>query len=112
MQVEDTNDLNDVVKKLKSNPEVCIQIQPLKNMQMAVVTDASCGNDGHHSQKGQIELSLVEERSTAESGELDLSSRDAGLVKWTWRFTLDESTAERAAGREVQHQGMAGRHED
>ena len=54
LTVEDIVDLNEVVKKLKETPEMAIKIQPLTNMQLAVVTDASFGNNGHHSQGGQM----------------------------------------------------------
>eukprot|EP00435_Cladocopium_sp_Y103_P012580 s2098_g3.t1 len=57
MVVEDLIQLNEVVKVLKDSAELTIQIQPLKNMQLAVITDASFGNDGFHSQGGQMILS-------------------------------------------------------
>lgn len=48
MVVEDLVQLNDVVKNLKESPDLTIKIQPLKDMQLAVITDASFGNDGFH----------------------------------------------------------------
>ena len=37
-------------------PELCVRIQRLMNMRFGVVSDASSGNDGMHSQSGQIIL--------------------------------------------------------
>ncbi|CAL1132850.1 unnamed protein product [Cladocopium goreaui] len=56
-KVEDVMALNDVIRSVKKVPELCIRIQPLVNMKFGVVSDASFGNDGMHSQSGQIILS-------------------------------------------------------
>ena len=56
MTVEDLIQLNEVVRGLKETAEVTLQVQPLKEMQLAVITDASFGNDGFHSQGGQMIL--------------------------------------------------------
>ena len=53
-KVEDILALNEVVRGVKRVPELCIRIQPLMNMRFGVVSDASFGNDGMHSQSGQI----------------------------------------------------------
>ena len=54
--VEDIIQLNEVVRNLKSSADVALKIQPLSNMQLAVITDASFGNDEFHSQGGQMIL--------------------------------------------------------
>lgn len=57
LKVEDLIQINDVVKNLKANAEIAVKIQPLRSMQLSVITDASFGNNGHHSQGGQVILS-------------------------------------------------------
>lgn len=57
LKVEDLLLINDVVKNLKANAEIAVKIQPLRNMQLSVITDASFGNNGYHSQGGQVVLS-------------------------------------------------------
>ena len=54
MKVEDLYLLNKVVRNLKKNSQMATKIQPLKEMQLAVVTDASFANDEFHSQGGQM----------------------------------------------------------
>ena len=57
MVVEDLISLNEAVKEIKSHADSTISVQPLSKMKLAVVTDASCGNHGFHSQGGQMILS-------------------------------------------------------
>ena len=52
MVVEDLISLNEAVKEIKSHADSTISVQPLSKMKLAVVTDASCGNHGFHSQGG------------------------------------------------------------
>ena len=40
LKVEDLFSLNEVIKGLKKTAELTIQVQPLQEMQLAVVTDA------------------------------------------------------------------------
>ena len=54
MKVEDLYTLNEVIKQLKKSSDLSLKIQPMKEMKLAVITDASFGNDGFHSQGGQM----------------------------------------------------------
>ena len=56
LTIEDIVSLNAVVKNLTENSHVSILIQPLKNMKLSIVTDASFANSGYHSQGGQVLL--------------------------------------------------------
>ena len=56
LTIEDITSLNAVIKGLKENASLTIRIQPLLNMRLSIVTDASCANNGFHSQGGQILL--------------------------------------------------------
>ena len=55
-RIEDITALNDVIRSVKKVPDMSIRLQPLVNMKFSVVTDASFGNDGYHSQGGQMIL--------------------------------------------------------
>ena len=55
-KVEDIIALNEVIRGVKKVPQVSIRLQPLKRMKFSVITDASFGNDGFHSQGGQMIL--------------------------------------------------------
>eukprot|EP00913_Durusdinium_trenchii_P026417 g24785.t1 len=54
MKVEDLYTLNEVIKQLKKSSDLSLKVQPLKEMKLAVITDASFGDDGFHSQGGQM----------------------------------------------------------
>ena len=54
MKVEDLCCLNEVIKQLKNSSNLCLKVQPLTKMRLAVITDASFGNDGFHSQGRQM----------------------------------------------------------
>ena len=73
MKVDDLYTLNEVVKGLKKNSQLAMKIQPLRNMQLAVVTDASFGNV--HSQGGQMIVSH-------EPGLRDGKPVKANLIWW------------------------------
>lgn len=57
MKVEDLMGINQAIAEIKKNPGLETKIQPLKNMRLAVITDASFGNNGFHSQGGQMIIS-------------------------------------------------------
>ena len=61
LTVEDIVALNDVVKRAKERSSLTIRIQPLRRMKLAVVSDASWGNAGFHSQGGHVLLAHEEE---------------------------------------------------
>ena len=75
MVVEDLISLNEAVKEIKSHADLTISIQPLSKMKLAVVTDASFGNHGFHSQGGQMILSH-------EDGLKDANEVTANLLWW------------------------------
>eukprot|EP00435_Cladocopium_sp_Y103_P050345 s671_g15.t1 len=54
LTVEDLVAINEAVRRIKQAPELKIRIQPLKEMKLSIVTDASFGNHGYHSQGGQM----------------------------------------------------------
>lgn len=54
LKIEDILAINDTVKNLKANAEFAVNLQPLTNMKLSVVTDASFANNGYHSQGGQM----------------------------------------------------------
>ena len=54
LTIEDIIQANQVVKALKQSSNLSLRIQPLKNMKMSVITDASFANNGYHSQGGHI----------------------------------------------------------
>lgn len=54
LTVEDLMAINETVKLLKENAQLSIRIQPIANMKIAVITDASFANDGFHSQGGHV----------------------------------------------------------
>ena len=54
LTVEDIIHANEVVKALKLESGLSIKIQPLVEMKLSIVTDASFANNGYHSQGGQI----------------------------------------------------------
>ena len=56
LRVEDLQLLNEVVKAIKEKKDMHIRIQPLRNMKLSLVTDASFGNNGFHSQGGHVIL--------------------------------------------------------
>lgn len=56
MKVKDLVKLNDVIRRLKASSEMTPKIQPLKDMQLAVMAGASFGNASLHSQGGQMIL--------------------------------------------------------
>eukprot|EP00434_Breviolum_minutum_P024807 symbB.v1.2.021909.t1/scaffold1920.1/size100294/3 len=56
-EVEDMQAMNEVVRNLKKNPALAVRVQPLRDMMLSVVSDASFGNDNLHSQGGQMIIS-------------------------------------------------------
>ena len=56
LTVEDILNANEVVKALKAESGLSVKIQPLKEMKLSIVTDASFANNGYHSQGGQVLL--------------------------------------------------------
>ena len=57
LKVEDIQAMNEVVRNLKKNPALAVRVQPLRDMMLSVVSDASFGNDNLHSQGGQMIIS-------------------------------------------------------
>ena len=56
MTIEDVLAMNETVRNIKKDPSLTIRLQPLKDMKFCVVSDASFGNQGLHSQGGQMIL--------------------------------------------------------
>jgi hypothetical protein len=54
LKIEDILAINDTVKRLKETAEFAVILQPLHNMKLSIVTDASFANNGYHSQGGQM----------------------------------------------------------
>ena len=54
LKIEDILAINGTVKRLKETAEFAVILQPLHNMKLSIVTDASFANNGYHSQGGQM----------------------------------------------------------
>ena len=75
LTIEDVCNLNAVVKQAKEEAELTIRIQPLQRMRFGVVSDASWGNAGFHSQGGHIIIS--HEKELHEAGQAK-----ANVIAW------------------------------
>ena len=54
LTIEDILAINETVKALKEKADLSVRIQPIPNMKIGVVTDASFANSGFHSQGGHV----------------------------------------------------------
>ena len=56
LKIEDILMMNETVKRLQESSQLTLRIQPLRSMKFSIVTDASFGNNGFHSQGGHVVL--------------------------------------------------------
>eukprot|EP00913_Durusdinium_trenchii_P024573 g23067.t1 len=92
MNVEDLMAMNDAIKQIKENPGLEIGIQPIRGMKLAVITDASFGNHGFHSQGGQMIISHEEGLREGLSAKANLLWWRSGRLQRVVNSTLAAET--------------------
>lgn len=92
LKIEDILAANEVVKQLKAQADLAIQIEPLKRMRFSVVTDASFANDGFHSQGGHLVLAHEASLSGGGSARTNIVSWRSGKLQRVVNSTLAAET--------------------
>ena len=98
LKVEDLYHINDVVKMLKSQSKMAVKIQPLRNMKLGVVTDASYANDGFHSQGGHIVLAHEAELKDGQAVRANVLTWRSGKLQRVVNSTLAAETQSLSRG--------------
>lgn len=98
LKVEDLYHINDAIKQLKEQSKLAIQIQPLVNMRLSVVTDASFANSGFHSQGGHVLIAHEAELRTGVPTRTNLISWRSGKLQRVVNFTLAAETQSLSRG--------------
>jgi len=98
LKIEDILAANEVVKQLKAQADLAIQIQPLRRMRFSVVTDASFANDGFHSQGGHLVLAHEASLSGGGSARTNIVSWRSGKLQRVVNSTLAAETQSLSRG--------------
>eukprot|EP00435_Cladocopium_sp_Y103_P038273 s1873_g10.t1 len=97
-KIEDILAGNEVVRNVKKNAELCIRIQPLRAMKFCVVSDASFGNDGMHSQGGQMIVCHEEGLQNNEKVRANVLCWRSGRIQRVVNSTLAAETQSMSRG--------------
>ena len=98
LTVEDVCNLNAVVKQAKQEAEMVIRIQPLQRMRFGVVSDASWGNAGFHSQGGHIIMSHEKELHETGVAKANVIAWRSGKLQRVVKSTLAAETQSLSRG--------------
>ena len=98
LKVEDLYSINDVIKVMKQNAKVSVMIQPLDQMKLGVVTDASYANDGFHSQGGHVIIAHEPQLSSGGSARANVLSWRSGKLQSVVNSTLAAETQSLSRG--------------
>ena len=98
LTVEDLVSINEVIKVLKENADLTIKIQPLKQMRLSVITDASFANSGFHSQGGHLVVAHEKELANGELVTANVITWRSGKLQRVVNFTLAAETQSLSRG--------------
>ena len=98
LKVEDLYHINDAIKQLKEKSRLAIQIQPLRNMRLSVVTDASFANCGFHSQGGHVLIAHEADLRSGKATKTNVISWRSGKLQRVVNSTLAAETQSLSRG--------------
>ena len=98
MKIEDVTALNDTVRCIKKNAGLTLRIQPLVNMKFSVVSDASFGNQGLHSQGGQMILCHEDGLQNNKAAKTNILCWRSGRIQRVVNSTLAAETQSLSRG--------------
>ncbi|CAL1161943.1 unnamed protein product, partial [Cladocopium goreaui] len=98
MKIEDVTALNDTVRCIKKNAGLTLRIQPLVNMKFSVVRDASFGNQGLHSQGGQMILCHEDGLQNNKAAKTNILCWRSGRIQRVVNSTLAAETQSLSRG--------------
>lgn len=98
LTVEDLVSINEVIKVLKENADLTIKIQPLKQMRLSVITDASFANSGFHSQGGHLVVAHEKELANGELVTANVITWRSGKLQRVVNSTLAAETQSLSRG--------------
>ena len=96
--VEDLLSINEVIKGLKANADLTIKIQPLRQMRLSVITDASFANSGFHSQGGHLVVAHEKELAEGELVTANIITWRSGKLQRVVNSTLAAETQSLSRG--------------
>ena len=98
LTVEDLLGINEVVKHMKEQASLAVRIQPLSGMKLGVVTDASWGNMGYHSQGGHLIIAHEPELGGRGKARTNVVSWRSGKLQRVVNSTLAAETQSLSRG--------------